>query len=296
MHKNDLSFEVRATPCACIAGWGGVATPGARGERRKLSRAGDYILFICYLNLIFEMNMNVISMILVLIIFLVCFKAFSINKLKYKPSNKVSSVFQLQMRNYNLKSMNDFNFGKILSTMFLATSLTLGSSINVVNARPEGVNRPDLLPKTQTTVIDVANFLAKGQEKRIIDKIGTLEKNTGIKFRILCQSYPETPGLAIKDYWGIDDNTVVMVVDKGEGFNRKGIPSNIINLNIGKNVDLILPNQFWMRVTNKLGNQPYVKANGADTAVINAVEAITYCLEQKDCVDLPFDFNVLTQS
>ncbi len=240
--------------------------------------------------------MNVISMILVLIISLVCFKAFSINKLKYKPSNKVSSVFQLQMRNYNLKSMNDFNFGKILSTMFLATSLTLGSSINVVNARPEGVNRPDLLPKTQTTVIDVANFLAKGQEKRIIDKIGTLEKNTGIKFRILCQSYPETPGLAIKDYWGIDDNTVVMVVDKGEGFNRKGIPSNIINLNIGKNVDLILPNQFWMRVTNKLGNQPYVKANGADTAVINAVEAITYCLEQKDCVDLPFDFNVLTQS
>ena len=245
-------------------------------------------------------SMEATSTFLVLMIILISCNAFCINKLTYKSPNKVSSAFQLQMRHNNnndIKSLNNnINFGKIFSTMFLATSLTLGSSINMVNARPEGVNRPDLLPKTQTTVIDVANFLAKGQEKRIIDKIGTLEKNTGIKFRILCQSYPETPGLAIKDYWGVDDNTVVMVVDKGEGFNRKGIPSNIINLNIGKNVDLILPNQFWMRVTNKLGNQPYVKANGADTAVINAVEAITYCLEQKDCVDLPFEFNVLTQS
>ena len=84
-----------------------------------------------------------------------------------------------------------------------------------------------------------------------------------------------------------------MVIDRGDGFNRKGIPSNVINLNIGKNVDLILGNQFWMRLTNKLGNQPYVKANGADIAILNAVEAITYCLDAKDCVDLPFEFNVL---
>jgi hypothetical protein len=51
--------------------------------------------------------------------------------------------------------------------------------------------------------------------------------------------------------------------------------------------------KFWLRVTNKLGNQPYVKAAGSDIAVINAVNAITYCLDTQDCKDLPFDFNVL---
>ena len=158
-------------------------------------------------------------------------------------------------------------------------------------ARPEGVNRPDLLPKGPVSpLIDVGNFLAKGQERRVVEKLNALEKKTGYKLRVLCQAYPETPGLAIKDYWKLDDDSIVLVVDRGEGFNRKGIPSNIINLNIGKNVEMAgLSNQFWNRVTNKLGNQPYVKAVGADAAVLNTVEAITYCLETADCTDVPFD-------
>jgi hypothetical protein len=41
--------------------------------------------------------------------------------------------------------------------------------------------------------------------------------------------------------------TVVLVVDRGEGFNRKGIPTNIINLNIGKEVEDVLSPQFWQR-------------------------------------------------
>jgi len=176
--------------------------------------------------------------------------------------------------------------GGIVATACVLASCFVGSA----DARPEGVNRPDLLPSGAVTpLIDTANFLTKGQEKKIVGKLEQLEKATGYKLRVLCQSYPNTPGLAIKDYWKVDDNTVVLVLDKGEGFNRKGIPSNIINLNIGANVDLVLPSQFWTRVTNKLGNQPYVKAVGADAATINAVEAITYCLEDKTCTDVPFD-------
>ena len=175
-------------------------------------------------------------------------------------------------------------FGLAFGFPFLSVSI-----IEPVFARPEGVNRPELLPiGAVSPLIDSGNMLAKGQEKKIIDNLAQLEKNTGIKFRVLCQSYPNTPGLAIKDYWGVDDNSLVLVADRGEGFNRKGIPSNLINLNIGKNIDLILSNQFWNKVTNKLGNKPYVKANGADIAVINAVEAISYCLQDGNCLDLPF--------
>jgi hypothetical protein len=162
----------------------------------------------------------------------------------------------------------------------------------VVHARPEGVNRPDLLPKgPKSSLIDVANFLSKGQEKKIVSSISELEKATGYKLRVLCQSYPNTPGLAIKEYWNVDDKTVVLVVDRGEGFNRKGIPSNMINLNIGKEVEDVLPGQFWARVTNKLGNQPYIKQNGEDVAILNAVEAITFCLQDKTCKDIPFSLN-----
>jgi hypothetical protein len=41
------------------------------------------------------------------------------------------------------------------------------------------------------------------------------------------------------------------------------------------------------------GNQPYVKAKGTDVAVLNAVEAITYCLSdtEKTCRDIPFSLD-----
>lgn len=109
------------------------------------------------------------------------------------------------------------------------------------------------------------------------------------RLRVLCQSYPETPGLAIKDYWKLDDRSIVMVVDKS--LTKNGL-ANILNFNVAvlllcfahtltlpqwylfmvrrccsihsqEGVKLSLPNQFWTRLQNTFGNAFFVRENGA---------------------------------
>jgi hypothetical protein len=115
-------------------------------------------------------------------------------------------------------------FGRTAATFSVLLGLSLAGCPLQVSARPEGVNRPDLLPPIQTTVIDTANFLTKGQEKKVVTAISDLEKKTGYKLRLLCQryssllwiyharymsklwtycfvhSYPNTPGIGKKSF------------------------------------------------------------------------------------------------
>jgi hypothetical protein len=106
--------------------------------------------------------------------------------------------------------------------------------IQPANARLESVNRPDLLPKEPgLNVIQTEKLLTSGQAKRINDLLTNLEKDTGFRVRVLCQNYPNTPGLAIRDYWSLgkddqkDDKYVVLVVDQ---FGGRG---NALNFNVG---------------------------------------------------------------
>ena len=77
------------------------------------------------------------------------------------------------------------------------------------------------------------SFIKAGQAKRMDSMLGALEKDTGFRVKVLCQNYPNTPGLAIRDYWSLgkddqmDDKYVVLVVDQ---FGGRG---NSLNFNVG---------------------------------------------------------------
>jgi hypothetical protein len=96
-----------------------------------------------------------------------------------------------------------------------------------------------LPPGPPQEVLDVAGYLTKGEITRLTAEVQNLEKDTGYKLRVLAQAYPKTPGLAVKDYWNVDDDTVVFVADPGLG--------NILNFSVGSNVDLDVPPSFWTR-------------------------------------------------
>jgi hypothetical protein len=158
------------------------------------------------------------------------------------------------------------------------------------SARLESVNRPDLLPKEAgLKVIQTEKFLTTGQAKRLDSLLTALERDSGFRVRVLCQSYPNTPGLAIRDYWDLgkegqkDDKYVVLVVDQ---FGGRG---NSLNFNVGEGVKLALPNVFWTRLQAKFGTTFYVRDNGIDLAIINAIESIATCLRSEDqfCVNVP---------
>ncbi|KAK4583172.1 hypothetical protein RGQ29_026101 [Quercus rubra] len=139
-------------------------------------------------------------------------------------------------------------------------ALTLGLSLSgagVAEAKV-GVNKPELLPKEFSPVIDVGGFLSDGQEKRLAQEIADIENDTGFKLRVLAQNYPETPGLAIKDFWQVDDRTIVFVADP----------------------TFDIPRSFWSRLAGKYGNIFYWKEKGEDASIEAAVMAISNCLRE----------------
>ncbi|GAQ84670.1 hypothetical protein KFL_002000060 [Klebsormidium nitens] len=149
----------------------------------------------------------------------------------------------------------------------------LAGGVSPAEARPAGVNRPELLPKRFARVIDVAGFLSEGQEKRLEKDLERLEDDTGYKLRVLAQNYPETPGLAVRDFWKVDDRSIVFVADPSLG-------GNILNFNVGAEVDLNVPKSFWSRLSGKYGNKFFWQEKGEDASIEAAVIAIDTCLRE----------------
>lgn len=179
-------------------------------------------------------------------------------------------------------SLSRRSFGISLLSVLCAAPLSSTELVQPAQAaRPEGVNRPDLLPKEITEVIDLERFLASGEVRQLKEKIKYLEQRTGFKIRVLTQRYPQTPGLAIRDYWGVDDNTVVIVADYFSGNGQ------LLKFNVGANVDKILPPRFWSILSANYGNKFFLQKNSESMAIFNSVESIRTCLLKNGCVTPP---------
>ncbi|WP_421659282.1 TPM domain-containing protein [Leptothermofonsia sp. ETS-13] len=139
-------------------------------------------------------------------------------------------------------------------------------------------NNPDLLPKTQTPVIDLAKALTSSQEEDLVKNLENFEKETGWKLRVLTQ-FERTPGAAVKDYWGLDDHSVLLVADPRGG--------NLLNFSVGNDLYPLLPRTFWIELQTRFGNQFFVRDHGEDQSILEALNSIQTCLRQGGCQVVP---------
>jgi hypothetical protein len=92
----------------------------------------------------------------------------------------------------------------LLASAVATAVCTTFLSPSPASARLDSVNRPDLLPsETGLHVIQTEKFLTSGQARRMDQLLAKLESDTGFRVYVLCQNYPNTPGLAIRDYWDL---------------------------------------------------------------------------------------------
>jgi hypothetical protein len=170
---------------------------------------------------------------------------------------------------------------KHLSKQRIVASLVaffLALSIWAIAPVAHAYNNPDLLPETPTPIIDLAKALTNIQEEALVKNLESFEAETGWKLRVLTQ-YDRTPGLALKDYWSLDNKSVLLVADQRGG--------NILNFNVGDDAYKLMPRTFWIELQTRFGNLYFVRENGEDQAIIQSLESIKTCLRQGGCRVVP---------
>ncbi|MEZ2241002.1 TPM domain-containing protein [Microcoleus sp.] len=159
-----------------------------------------------------------------------------------------------------------------------AAAFFLALSLWAIAPAAHAFNNPDLLPQIQTPIIDLAKALTDIEEQDLAKNLDAFEAETGWKLRVLTQ-YDRTPGLAVKNYWGLDQKSVLLVADPRGG--------NLLNFNVGDSLYPLLPRTFWVELQTRYGNQFFVRDNGEDRAIIESLESIEGCLRQGGCRVVP---------
>ncbi|MEB3355527.1 MAG: TPM domain-containing protein [Synechococcales bacterium] len=148
----------------------------------------------------------------------------------------------------------------------------------VVEPPAHAFNNPELLPDQPTNIIDLADSLATVQQEELDQRLRAFEEETGWKLRVLTQ-FERTPGLAVKEFWGLDDRSVMLVADPRGG--------NLLNFSVGDALFELLPRTFWIELQTRYGNQFFVRDNGEDGSILGALESIQLCLKQGGCNVVP---------
>jgi hypothetical protein len=159
----------------------------------------------------------------------------------------------------------------------LLVILVMGANWLVMPAA-QAYDNPDLLPDEPTAIIDLAKSLTSFQEDSLNQRLEQFEQDTGWKLRVLTQ-YDRTPGRAVKDFWGLDDYSVMLVADPRGG--------NLLNFSVGDAVYDLLPRTFWIELQTRYGNQFFVRENGEDNAILQALDSVETCLRQGGCQVVP---------
>ncbi|PPT11230.1 Cell division protein FtsI/penicillin-binding protein 2 [Geitlerinema sp. FC II] len=139
-------------------------------------------------------------------------------------------------------------------------------------------DNPELLPEVETPIIDLAEALTSTQEEQLVADLERLETETGYKLRVLTQ-FDRTPGRAVKDFWGLDDKSVLLIADPRGG--------NLLGFNVGDAVYSLLPRTFWIELQTRYGNQFFVRDNGEDQSILQSLKSVESCLRQGGCRVVP---------
>ena len=91
--------------------------------------------------------------------------------------------------------------------------------------------------------------------------------------------YDRTPGLAVREFWGLDDRSLLLVADERGG--------NLLNFNVGDALFALMPRTFWVELQTRYGNQFYVRDHGQDAAVLDSLHAVKGCLNIGGCQVVP---------
>jgi len=158
------------------------------------------------------------------------------------------------------------------------TALILALSVWAIAPVAQAYDNPGLLPEIPTPIIDLANSLPSLQEEALVKDLEEFETETGWKLRVLTQ-FDRTPGRAVKEFWGLDDKSILLVADSRGG--------NILNFNVGDDVYQLMPRTFWIELQTRFGNLYYVRENGENQAIIQSLESIKNCLRQGGCRVVP---------
>ncbi len=160
-----------------------------------------------------------------------------------------------------------------LKSIFLLLFISFTLSIPTL-----ALTKIDLLPDHQTPIIDLAKSFSDIQKSDLEKSLNEYQNKTGWKIKVLTQ-FESTPGLAIKDFWDIDERTLLIVADPRGG--------NLLNFNVGDAYFALMPRLFWVELQTRFGNQFFVKDYGEDKAILDAIQSVEKCLDKGGCQKVP---------